>query len=121
MGSSQMRAYLLVAIGRAIGSVLRYHAGILFGARPSTTFAVNITGAFLIGVLAALTLNPKIRLLLGTGLLGGYTTFSAMQLEALAASRGKGFPLEFLGILLGSLTVGFVACWSGYSLGARLR
>ncbi|HYP07693.1 MAG TPA: CrcB family protein [Bryobacteraceae bacterium] len=121
MSSAQTHAYLLVAIGGAIGSVLRFHAATLFGARPLTTFTVNITGAFLIGVLAAFTGDARIRLLLGTGLLGGYTTFSAMQLEAFTAARGKGLPLEVFAILFGSAAVGLVACWFGHTLGARLR
>jgi fluoride exporter len=121
MGSRQATAYLLVAIGGGIGSALRYHAAVSLGARPLTTFGVNIVGSFLIGLLAAMTNNVQLRLFLGVGILGGFTTFSAWQLEALASVRGRGFPIEFVAILLGSLTVGFLACWSGYALGARLR
>jgi CrcB protein len=101
--------------------MLRYHAAAVFGARPLTTFGVNILGSFLLGLLAALTNNVQIRLFLGVGILGGFTTFSAWQLEALAAARGRSFPLEFLSILLGSLVVGFLACWCGYAAGGKLR
>src|SRR5688572_6128252 len=80
-------AYLLVFVGGAVGSVLRYHAAVLFGARPLTTFAVNVTGSFFIGLLAAVIDDPRTRLLLGTGVLGGFTTFSAWQFEALLAGR----------------------------------
>ena len=92
----------------------------LFGARPLTTFWVNMIGSFLIGVLTAVTSNAYMRVLLGTGILGGFTTFSAWQLEALAASHGKATSMLSLMILFGSLAFGFAACWSGYSVGQRL-
>ncbi|MBJ7252279.1 MAG: CrcB family protein [Acetobacteraceae bacterium] len=77
---------LLVALGGAAGSVLRYvvsHAGlVLFGAGfPWGTLAVNIVGSALIGVFGALGISGEARLLLVTGLLGGFTTFSAFSLE----------------------------------------
>jgi fluoride exporter len=113
--------YLLVAIGGAVGSVLRYAAAILFGARPLTTFAVNILGSFLIGLLASISYEPRTRLLFGTGVLGGFTTFSAWQLEALTSWHTEAAPVQAGVILLGSLSAGFVACWLGYALGQRLR
>ena len=113
--------YLLVAFGGAIGSVLRYSASVFFGARPLTTFAVNISGAFLIGLLAATTVDAKTRLAFGTGLLGGFTTFSAWQLEAVSAARAEAAPFQALAILFGSLGIGFAACWTGYAIGQRLR
>jgi fluoride ion exporter CrcB/FEX len=54
-------------------------------------------------------------------LLGGFTTFSAWQLEAVSAARAEGAPIQAFGILFGSLAVGFAACWMGYVLGQRLR
>ena len=113
--------FLLVAIGGAVGSVLRYTAAIFFGARPLTAFAVNILGSFLIGVLASMSYEQKTRLLFGTGVLGGFTTFSAWQLEALSASQTEAAPLQACLILFGSLGVGFAACWVGYAFGQRMR
>jgi fluoride exporter len=113
--------YLLVAIGGAVGSVLRYSASVLFGARPLTTFAVNISGAFLIGLLASTSIDAKTRLAIGTGVLGGFTTFSAWQLEAVSAARAEGAAIQAFAILFGSLSVGFAACWMGYAVGQRLR
>ena len=121
MGELPAIPYLLVAAGGAIGSILRYSASVLFGARPLTTFAVNISGAFLIGLLASTTLDAKTRIALGTGVLGGFTTFSAWQLEAVSAARAGGGPMPAFMILFGSLGAGFVACWAGYALGQRLR
>ena len=86
---------LLVAFGGATGSVLRYvvsHAGlVLFGASfPWGTLAVNIIGSALIGVFGALGISGEARLLLVTGLLGGFTTFSAFSMDfAVLAERGE--------------------------------
>ena len=109
MGELPGVPYVLVAIGGALGSVLRYAASTLFGARPLTTFAVNISGAFLIGLLASTTLDEKTRLAFGTGVLGGFTTFSAWQLEAVSAARAEAEPVQAFIILFGSLGVGFAA------------
>jgi CrcB protein len=120
MGLRHGYFFWLVAIGGAIGSALRYYAATVLGARPLTTFLVNISGSFAIGLLAAMTSNVQVRVFIGTGILGGFTTFSAWQLEALAASQNKATSMASLTILFGSLGVGFAACWSGYALGQRL-
>lgn len=117
---TSLERYGLVAFGGAAGAILRYGAAVQFGARAWTTFWVNITGAFLIGVLAAATSDIRWRLLLGAGFLGGYTTFSTLQLEALLSVhadnwRGAAFNL------LGSVAAGFVAVLLGYAAGLRLR
>jgi CrcB protein len=116
----QAMLFWLVALGGAMGSALRYYAYTHFGARPFTTFAVNITGSFLIGLLTATTSSGAVRVFVGTGILGGFTTFSAWQMEALVASHGKAGTATSLTILFGSLAVGFAACWFGYALGQRL-
>jgi fluoride exporter len=82
---------LLVAIGGALGSVLRYGVGrwailALGPGFPFGTFAVNIIGGLLMGVLAGWLARfgeeaEALRLLLGVGVLGGFTTFSAFSLE----------------------------------------
>ena len=85
-----MKWWLLFAGGGA-GSVLRYAVGLWVAARtgpgfPWGTLVVNVSGCFLIGVLATLAdehawITPATRLALVTGVLGGYTTFSAFGLE----------------------------------------
>ena len=85
-----MKWWLLFA-GGGTGSVLRYAVALWVEARtgpgfPWGTFAVNASGCFLIGVLATLAdehawITPAMRLALVTGVLGGYTTFSAFGLE----------------------------------------
>lgn len=82
---------LLVAVGGALGSVLRFGVGrwaiALTGPGfPSGTFVVNIVGGFLMGLLAGWLARfgdggEELRLLLGVGVLGGFTTFSAFSLE----------------------------------------
>ena len=115
-----LERYGFVAVGGAAGAMLRYGAAVAFGARASTTFWVNITGSFLIGVLAASAADPRWRLLLGAGFLGGYTTFSTWQLEALLSARSDDWRGALVN-LFGSVVAGFIAVVAGYAAGTRLR
>ncbi|RFB95650.1 protein CrcB [Rhizobium leguminosarum bv. trifolii] len=91
---------LLVAVGGAIGSLLRYYVGqwtlrAMGPAFPWGTLAVNVVGCFVIGVFAELiarrfNASVELRLLLITGFLGGFTTFSAFSLDAISLfERGQ--------------------------------
>ncbi|MBY5339097.1 fluoride efflux transporter CrcB [Rhizobium johnstonii] len=91
---------ILVAFGGAIGSVLRYYVGqwalrLMGPAFPWGTLAVNVVGCFVIGVFAELiarkfNASVELRLLLITGFLGGFTTFSAFSLDAISLfERGE--------------------------------
>ncbi len=76
-----------VAIGGALGAVLRYLTGVaalrVLGAGfPWGTLSVNVFGSFLMGVLAIWLSGGRLSPLLMTGLLGGFTTFSAFSLDA---------------------------------------
>ncbi|MGM4909782.1 fluoride efflux transporter CrcB [Rhizobium sp. 768_B6_N1_8] len=93
---------LLVAVGGAIGSLLRYYVGLgslrLMGPGfPWGTLIVNVVGCFIIGVLAEMIMrrfnaSVELRLLLITGFLGGFTTFSAFSLDAITLfERGDVF------------------------------
>jgi CrcB protein len=94
-----MTAVLQVALGGAIGAVLRYLAGVglvrLFGptALPLGVLTVNVLGCFLMGlfvVLAAQRGLTHLAPLVATGILGGFTTFSAFSLEAVTLyERGE--------------------------------
>src|SRR5688500_16718578 len=82
-----MMQVLIVAIGGAGGSVLRYGLQRALNTQfPIGTLSVNIFGCFLIGWLWAVSvkgLNEEMRLLLMTGFCGGFTTFSAFTLESI--------------------------------------
>lgn len=117
-----MQQVLLVALGGALGSVARYGVGVaaarLFGlAFPWGTFAVNIVGGLAMGVLAARVgpENEPMRLLIGTGLLGGFTTFSAFSLETVRLMEHQ--PGLAALYAAGSLAFSVGACWAGFSLG----
>jgi CrcB protein len=72
---------LQIALGGAIGSVLRFATVQTVGG-PWAVMAVNVLGSFAIGILAV-TLSARLHPLLITGILGGFTTFSAFSLDAL--------------------------------------
>ena len=80
-------SFLYVALGGALGSVGRYAvslgaAAVIGAAYPWGTLAVNVIGSAAIGALAGLGLSGPARLFWITGVLGGFTTFSAFSLEA---------------------------------------
>jgi len=116
---------LLVALGGAMGSVLRHALGGAIArqgtvAFPWGTLLVNVLGSFAIGALLTLaesriTLSPEMRALLVTGVLGGFTTFSAFSWEALALTRAGHAP-QALGYVAGSLVFGLAAGWAGHLL-----
>lgn len=124
-----MQTLLLVAAGGATGAVARYLLGAqalrAFGPGwPYGTLAVNVIGGFLMGMLAgALALRggadqEKWRLLLGVGVLGGFTTFSAFSLEtALMIERREWAPA--LIYALGSVVLSVLALFAGLALARR--
>jgi CrcB protein len=120
------RLYLLVALGGALGSMARYGAQSLalarFGDRfPVGTLAVNLFGAALMGLLVGSASGRSASLLvfLGTGILGGFTTYSAFNQEVLnLAVRGE--VLKAFGYALATL-VGALACGGAcFALGRTL-
>jgi CrcB protein len=110
------------ALGRAaLVEWLPPHAG----RWPWGTFAVNVTGAFLLGYFATrlqerLPLSAYKRPLLGTGLCGAFTTFSTMQLE-LVRMLDRGSPALALGYAAASVTAGFAAVWIATAMVRRVR
>jgi fluoride exporter len=115
-------AVLLVGMGGAAGSILRYLVSLaavaaLGTAFPWGTLAVNAIGSAAIGALAALGLQHHARLLLVTGLLGGFTTFSAFSLEtAQLWQRAPWLAVLYVAASLGGGLAGFAA---GQGLAAR--
>ena len=86
---------------------------------PYGTFAVNVVGCFLIGVVfgwsAKGNLDPTWQLFLTTGILGGFTTFSAFSLETINLMRSGHTAVAMLYIAL-SIIVGLIGTMAGYSL-----
>lgn len=110
-----MEKVLLVAAGGAAGAVTRYALGVqalrIWGsAWPFGTFIANVSGGLLMGVLAGYLAHrggadqDRLRVLLGVGVLGGFTTFSAFSLEtALMVQRrayGQAFAYTSASVLL---------------------
>ncbi len=115
-------AYLLVMLGGALGSAARYSVGRLtldaFGPNwPWGTLAVNIAGGLAMGLLAGFlaragTGGENWRLLIGVGLLGGFTTFSAFTLE-LVGMVERGQTLAGIGYALISVVGAALALFAG--------
>ena len=104
-----------VALGGAIGAVLRYLTGLAI-AFPFGTLAVNIVGSFLIGVLwVALADRGAWAALLITGVLGGFTTFSAFSLDTLLLVDSGRAPMAAV-YVLASVTLSLGACALGHSI-----
>lgn len=112
--------YLLIAIGGAVGSLLRYGCSRLWNgpAFPIGTFTVNIIGSFLIGVLWAILgqqSDEQKRALLITGFCGGFTTFSAFSLEGLQMLQQSKPSLFFL-YTFATIGLGLAATYTGFKL-----
>src|SRR5215475_6811334 len=114
-----IKQILIVALGGAVGSVFRYKLGgfALHHTQawnyPVSTFSINIAGCLAIGILAALVehhdlFSPSIRLLLLTGLIGGFTTFSAFGYESVFLLR-RGLIPAATGYVIFSVLGGLVA------------
>jgi CrcB protein len=124
-----MTKYLMVGLGGALGSILRFWAsGIvsnrLGGRFPYGTFVVNCTGSFLIGLIVTLLAerthwSPNWRYLIPIGFIGGYTTFSAFELETLRSFQDGEILIASLNVLL-SVVVGFFSVWLGVITGRTI-
>jgi fluoride exporter len=121
-----MRNALVVMSGAALGGLARYLVATAIMTRlgerfPWGTLAVNISGCFLIGLIAG-TLAQRTpspwSLFLVTGVLGGYTTFSAFGWETVQLSRQGAHGLALTNILA-SVLAGYLAVWLGVILARR--
>lgn len=118
-----------IALGGMLGASARYALDLAWptapGGVPWATLAVNATGCFLIGVLMA-TLSgiarshPLLRPLLGTGLMGGFTTFSAYAVQVDSLLR-EGRALVALGYLAGTAVIALLAVAAGWVTGRALH
>lgn len=106
-----MLTWVGVAVFGAFGAVTRFQVDAAVSARfpsdfPIGTFVVNLTGAFPLGLLVGAAVPHRVLLVLGTGFLGGYTTFSTWMVESERLGEGGNVMLLVANLFL-SLLVGF--------------
>lgn len=117
-----------VTVAGGLGSLARYALSLALASRsarwPWATLAVNVVGALAIGVVVALAAarpdSERVRVVVATGFLGGFTTFSTLALESvqLLDRRAWGTAAAYVAI---TIVVGFAACAAGLWLGAAAR
>ncbi len=117
-------AWIGVGAMGAAGAYARFSAAAAITARrpgafPWGTFVVNLTGGFTLGVLTGLGVTGDALLVLGTGFLGGYTTFSTWMVETQRLGEDGEFAL-LLTYLLGSMAAGLVTTGGGWVLAEAL-
>jgi CrcB protein len=126
-------AYIaLVAAGGALGTGVREALSLLFptptGGFPLTIFVINVTGAFILGMLLELLRRRgpdeghrrRLRLFIGTGILGGYTTYSTLAVGTVQALTHGNAPVAVVYALL-SVIAGVAAAFLGIVVGATLH
>lgn len=124
-----MSNYGLIAIGGAAGALARYVVAAAIQSRiPSTfpwgTFVVNVSGCFVMGIVASvlldrLTSSIGMRYLLAVGFLGAYTTFSTFELETFRAVTTRAWLVGSANVA-GSVAAGYCALWAGVVLGRQV-
>jgi fluoride exporter len=112
--------YILVGIGGACGSIVRYKLGKVISGKskarfPWGTFIINITGAFLLGIVSYVGVSSNLSHLLADGFLGAYTTFSTFMYEGFSLFQ-ESEKLNAITYVLGSLIIGII----GFMLGAKI-
>ena len=125
------RYLVLVGLGGALGTAGREGLGLVIptlGVVPLSTWCVNVAGAFLLGMfLEALSRRGpdegrrrSVRLLVGTGFLGGFTTYSALATETglLLNTGSVGWAI---GYSVGTVVLGGLASWLGIIVAARIH
>ena len=121
--TSPVKAYLLIALGSALGGVARHWVSTALAVRlaspfPWPTFLVNVLGSAVIGFILALPdsrLNPLTRQFLTVGILGGFTTFSAFSAQTLALLQA-GKTSVALAYIFSSVAICLLGCWIGWTL-----
>jgi fluoride exporter len=118
-------AVIAIGVAGAAGALARYWLDCALARRPGGfpwgTFAVNVSGSFLLGLLFALlagraAVDPWLRSSLTVGLLGAYTTFSTFSLESYRLLEDGSYALGLANVA-GSVVVGLLAVYAGIALG----
>jgi CrcB protein len=125
-----MALFLLVCLGGALGTALRYIIGVtaqgMFGhAFPAGTLIVNLVGSFLISIFMVLGVDRGLigttaRMVLCTGVMGGFTTYSSFNFETMRLWQAGSPGLAFLNLgitLVGCLGMGALGLWVGRLVG----
>jgi CrcB protein len=124
-----MTRFLAICLGGAVGTGARYllseWAASSFGtAFPWGTFLVNAIGSFLLAVIVyagveASVISPTMRMALGAGVMGGFTTYSAFSLETMLYLEGgsPGMAMLYVGA---TVVVGLGACMAGWAASRML-
>ena len=119
-----MNAYLLVALGSALGGVLSFWLAATMGDRLGAphlgTVFVNVSGSFVIGFIAALGPLPWKQQLLMIGILGGYTTFSSFSLQTLELAHEGRWATAGANVVL-SVVLSLLAVALGHLCGAFVQ
>jgi CrcB protein len=127
-----LKTYFCIGLGGAFGSIARFWLSGVVAQRIGETFPwgtllINISGSFLIGLIAALAdpagkflISPNARQFLLVGVCGGYTTFSSFSLQTLNLAR-DGEWLSAGANILCSVALCLIAVWFGYFLGEVLN
>ncbi len=106
----------LVAAGGFLGAVTRYGVDVAAGDVTGLgTLLVNVLGSFVLGLLVTRVVDVRIRLLVGTGLVSSFTTYSTFAADAVALGTIAG-----TGYVVGSYATGFLAAVGGLAVGRRL-
>lgn len=111
---------LLVGVGGALGSWARYFLGKQIAAKskrsfPLHTFLINISGAFLLGIVSSLDLGNNGYLFFADGFLGAYTTFSTFMVEGFTLWEEKQ-RVNAGAYLLISIVIGILSYFLGYQI-----
>lgn len=112
-----MMNLVCIGVGGAAGSLVRFHLGKVLNERyakyiPVGTLVINISGAFLLGIVVTAVKTESWQLLLADGFLGAYTTFSTFMYEGFMLFN-EGERRNALGYLGGSIIIGLL----GFGLG----
>ena len=124
-----MSRFVLICVGGAIGTGARYLIAMgaprLFGSSfPYATLTVNVAGSFLLAAtmhvgLTTNVMTPELRLVLATGVLGGFTTYSTFNYETMEYLRGGAFGLAGLNVAA-TVLLSLLAGALGLALARRL-
>lgn len=124
-GRHELTLLIAVLLGGFLGTLSRYELDRAWptpaGHFPATTFTINTTGSFLLGALLTVLLaqpfgHRQWRAFLGTGMLGGWTTYSTLAVEGVTLMKGH-HPATAVGYLGASLGAGLAAVGLGMALG----